>query len=71
MVVSFGYDMKKLELDKYEALPGPVANNTPDSTMRVEDLPELDLPPTMATPPTHECCLIILNPMLWVATNQG
>ena len=51
MVLSFGYNMKRLQLDTYEAVPRPVADNSPDSIRGVEDLFESDLPPTMVTPP--------------------
>ena len=53
MLLVFQYDMKHLDLEKYERLPRPVADDTTDSTMAVEDLLELDLPPTMATAPPN------------------
>ena len=53
MVLSFGYDMKRLPDNAYEALSRPASDNCSDSTRRVEDLLELDLPPTMATPASN------------------
>ena len=50
MVLSFRYDMTKLEQDTCEALARPVAENSPDSTIGVQDLLELDLAYTMVTP---------------------
>ena len=50
MVLSFGYGMKRLQFDAYEALARPVSDNCPDSTRGVGDLLEFDLPPTMVTP---------------------
>ena len=41
MVPSLRCNMKGVKLDKYEALPGPVADNPLGSTRRVEDLLEL------------------------------
>ena len=50
MVLSFGYDMKRLPDSAYEALSPPASDNCPDSTRRVEDLLELDPPPPNGNP---------------------
>ena len=50
MVLSFGYDMKRLPDHVYEALAPPASDNCPDPTRGVEDRLEFDLPPTMVTP---------------------
>ena len=42
--------MKRLPYNAYEALSRPASDNCSDSTRRVQDILELDLPPTMATP---------------------
>ena len=50
MLLSFGYDMKRLPDHPYEALAPPALDNCPDPTKGVEDLLEYDLPPRMVTP---------------------
>ena len=50
MLLSFGYDMKRLPDHAYEALAPPTLDNCPDPTKGVEDLLEYDLPPRMVTP---------------------
>ena len=50
MVLSFGYDMKRLPDNAYEALARPAFDNCPDSTRGVEDLLKLDLPPNNGDP---------------------
>ena len=53
MVLAVQHDIKRVPVERYECLPQPLADNTPDSTRAVEDLLELDLPPTMATAPSN------------------
>ena len=50
MLLSLGYDMKRLPDHAYEALTAPAFDNCPDPTRGVEDLLEYDLPPTMVAP---------------------
>ena len=45
MLLSFGYDMKRLPDHAYEALAPPALDNSPDPTKGVEDLLEYDFPP--------------------------
>ena len=50
MLLSFGYDMKRLPDHAYEVLAPPALDNCPDPTKGMEDLLEYDLPPRMVTP---------------------
>ena len=50
MLLSFGYDMKRLPDHAYEALAAPAFDNCPDPTRGVEELFEYDLSPTMVAP---------------------
>ena len=45
MLLSFGYDMKRLPDHAYEALAPPALDNCPEPTNGVEDLLEYDPPP--------------------------
>ena len=49
--------MKRLQLDTFEALARPVADNSHNSTRRAEDLLELDPPSTRVTPPANALIL--------------
>ena len=50
MVISLGYELKRLPDYAYEALAPPASDNCPDSTRGPEDLLEFNLPLTMVTP---------------------
>ena len=50
MVLTFGYDIKRLPDYAYEALAPPASDNCPNRTRGVDDLLEFDLPHTMVTP---------------------
>ena len=63
MVLSFGYDMKRLQFDAYEAPARPVSDNCPDSTSGAEDLLEFDIAPRMVTPAG--------SPIIFEVSRQG